>query len=716
MAEHEQPLEDGKLKCQTFNRALFENMINFADAVWELNVNTQQIHTLFDRMNPQHDGSVESMKNTHEFLNQFCHPDYLERMHSYYSLEFLKELKETFHYENKFLIDGRYHSLQCVMTPSFDEQGNVSTVYITTRDIQHIVDERDAQEKLRRDEHDNMIEILRGAHLGLWSFVVNDGAPRFYLDSITAEIIGIEDWSDPEANYMFWYDRIDPDFVSQVVDADVQAMKGTPAEVIYPYNHPKLGKITVRCGSILDEKYNGKGTRLKGYYQDITDSNNKLLKEIELSNALLVNFCSVVSIDFCEHKINVLHDTEGFFGEEGKENHVSNLDLTKFSQDLKPESYALFKRMTDSVGLKKSIVGKSVTSIEIETYSRGWYRITFVPSWVNQHGILERCFLLMEYINDEKMEEARTNKLLRETMEKEKMEQECLKSIASIYATTHLIDFESGSIIEINALDHIHRLVSESADMPIQDVIWRIMRQRVCAAHREKIIQFTDFSTLGKRLSSRTEISIEVLNVDDQWLKFSFVRVDPPSENLAKVVYMCQIVDELKRKEEHLILMSNTDALTGLYNRRAYDDHIAKYEENGIPENLWFIGFDVNGLKVTNDTKGHKAGDELIVGVAGVISSSICSLGELFRVGGDEFIAILKCSEEEINHCLMMMEDNRKKWKGTYTSELSFSKGIVCANEISDCTIADLEKEADKRMYTEKKNFYVNVCGDRRNR
>ena len=110
--------------------------------------------------------------------------------------------------------------------------------------------------------------------------------------------------------------------------------------------------------------------------------------------------------------------------------------------------------------------------------------------------------------------------------------------------------------------------------------------------------------------------------------------------------------------------MSNTDELTGLYNRHAYEDFVQKSEDEGVAENLWLMGVDVNGLKVTNDTKGHKAGDELIVGVAGILNSAISSFGTVYRVGGDEFVVILYGTEKEISACLERMQDNKNKWHG----------------------------------------------------
>lgn len=97
------------------------------------------------------------------------------------------------------------------------------------------------------------------------------------------------------------------------------------------------------------------------------------------------------------------------------------------------------------------------------------------------------------------------------------------------------------------------------------------------------------------------------------------------------------VSDDMKSKEnEELWHKANYDCLTGFYNRfylnELYDD-ISQKEKIGIT----FL--DINNLKVTNDTLGHAAGDELIVRISDMIRSYYKD-SLIFRVGGDEFVII----------------------------------------------------------------------------
>jgi diguanylate cyclase (GGDEF)-like protein len=85
-----------------------------------------------------------------------------------------------------------------------------------------------------------------------------------------------------------------------------------------------------------------------------------------------------------------------------------------------------------------------------------------------------------------------------------------------------------------------------------------------------------------------------------------------------------------------------TDALTGLFNRRAYEERrvveAARSARFGRP--LALSIFDLDGFKAVNDRYGHPAGDEVLQGVAGVISSSRLT-DDAFRIGGDEFAVLM---------------------------------------------------------------------------
>lgn len=91
------------------------------------------------------------------------------------------------------------------------------------------------------------------------------------------------------------------------------------------------------------------------------------------------------------------------------------------------------------------------------------------------------------------------------------------------------------------------------------------------------------------------------------------------------------------------------DGLTGLNNRAAYEEHVARLEDEirGGTADFAITLFDVNSLKEVNDKYGHKKGDEVIRSAAFALQSTFRE-GKLYRIGGDEFLVILENSYAEL--------------------------------------------------------------------
>jgi len=102
------------------------------------------------------------------------------------------------------------------------------------------------------------------------------------------------------------------------------------------------------------------------------------------------------------------------------------------------------------------------------------------------------------------------------------------------------------------------------------------------------------------------------------------------------------IIDVTERKlaEEKILYLSYHDQLTGLYNRRFYEEELVRLDtERNLP--LTLIMGDINGLKAVNDSLGHAVGDALIRKVAEFIKNG-CRADEIIaRIGGDEFVVLL---------------------------------------------------------------------------
>jgi GGDEF domain-containing protein len=110
---------------------------------------------------------------------------------------------------------------------------------------------------------------------------------------------------------------------------------------------------------------------------------------------------------------------------------------------------------------------------------------------------------------------------------------------------------------------------------------------------------------------------------------------------LASEISNHELLDRMK-------VLSDTDLLTGLYNRNAMNNRVADIVSGRAPikGNYGVIFIDLNGLKTINDTEGHTAGDALLRDAANLLKS-IFPESEIYRVGGDEFLVILMSKDEK---------------------------------------------------------------------
>ena len=152
---------------------------------------------------------------------------------------------------------------------------------------------------------------------------------------------------------------------------------------------------------------------------------------------------------------------------------------------------------------------------------------------------------------------------------------------------------------------------------------------------------------------------------------------------------------------------AETDTLTSLPNRYSFEQYLLESEEMGFA--LAIILFDVNFLKATNDTQGHAAGDRLLLDSAKCISKCFDpgDEGRCFRLGGDEFAAVLKDSNPA------EIDDMIKRFKNMQDSySVSVACGYAYTDDIEKTTVKLLMSEADKNMYSNKKNMHADVGRD----
>lgn len=148
------------------------------------------------------------------------------------------------------------------------------------------------------------------------------------------------------------------------------------------------------------------------------------------------------------------------------------------------------------------------------------------------------------------------------------------------------------------------------------------------------------------------------------------------------------------------------DGLTGVKNKLAYIESLRELELQSGTDALTSYGvvvFDINNLKVTNDTKGHEAGDELIKNACTLICKQF-KHSPVFRIGGDEFVAILKGSDFEERDSLVESFDSKID-ENNKRDGIVVACGMAAFDASLDENYTDVFIRADKVMFERKEQL-----------
>lgn len=144
------------------------------------------------------------------------------------------------------------------------------------------------------------------------------------------------------------------------------------------------------------------------------------------------------------------------------------------------------------------------------------------------------------------------------------------------------------------------------------------------------------------------------------------------------------------------------DGATGLPNRNKCDELLS--QPDAAPEDIGVCSFDLNNLRIINNSMGHEAGDEYIRRFAVCLRASMPAEQFVGRAGGDEFIAVTHgMGNEEMKACLASVREQMAEESKSYPdTPLSYAVGFALASEFPGSTMQELFNYADKNMYINK--------------
>ena len=190
------------------------------------------------------------------------------------------------------------------------------------------------------------------------------------------------------------------------------------------------------------------------------------------------------------------------------------------------------------------------------------------------------------------------------------------------------------------------------------------------------------------------------INIDNKnkWIDIQCLEINYENIELKSLILID--ITERRKQQKEIEYLSYKDKLTGLYNRRFFEEEMERLDtKRKLP--LTIIMADVNGLKIINDSYGHKKGDLLLKKVAEVLKNSIREEDILARQGGDEFAILLPNTNQKESEKILkrIREEILEIENNKFPISIALGSAIK-KNSVQN--INDILKKADNNMYQNK--------------
>lgn len=258
-----------------------------------------------------------------------------------------------------------------------------------------------------------------------------------------------------------------------------------------------------------------------------------------------------------------------------------------------------------------------------------------------------------------------------------------------------------GIILDTNALfaSWFGRTPAELAGKPGLELFAPEEREQV----REQSCQSSSYYAAQMLRSDGTRFPVEVRGRDATYRGQS-----------ARIAVIRDVTEQRRQEAElhaqarQLKALSLRDDLTGLYNRRGFQEHAQRQLANAArtrrPACVFFV--DLNGMKGINDTLGHETGDRALIATAQVLSSVFRASDVVARLGGDEYaIFAQECSLDDVPAVRARINERVEalNLSGVERFHLSLSVGAAVHDVANPADLEQLLESADHSMYEEKR-------------
>lgn len=319
---------------------------------------------------------------------------------------------------------------------------------------------------------------------------------------------------------------------------------------------------------------------------------------------------------------------------------------------------------------EKELLHKNGTRVPIESYIHHYYNSG------------KKDVIYYSFVTNITRRKKEREKLYQKALELQGILQACSDLYFKLEHDGTILDYKTGSI-------------TERCILPPNKLIGKKLQECISGSSGDKFRQ-----VLNRLNTSRSMVIMEYDFIFNEKKLFYEASLLPlPNKQIIVIV---RNITKRKIAEEKLQYISLHDPLTDLYNRAYFRQEMHRLENKTfLPVGIIFC--DLDKLKETNDTFGHKAGDTLLVRTASVLKEPFRKGDTIARIGGDEFAVLLPMANQDIMEKACQRIQNAIEENNTRHPDLalSISVGYALSGE-TEVNMDELIKEADKNMYRNK--------------
>ncbi|MDD4689447.1 MAG: EAL domain-containing protein [Eubacteriales bacterium] len=365
---------------------------------------------------------------------------------------------------------------------------------------------------------------------------------------------------------------------------------------------------------------------------------------------------------------------------------ISNFEssLQKWAEkDMNPEEFEKYQYFWDFSDITERINTNTNTSIVFNSNSIGWQMASLVDLERDNNGKVTKVLWFSQNI-DEKVKQ-------------EKKTEDVKDAFVESYDMAYQIDIDINKCYEIKRNEKVRAIVSQVGD--VGEIIHTFITHGVDPGYQAFMYDFVNLETLNQRLEGKKRISAEFEGQLCGWIRADIVPITYSEDGkLKQFIFGVNMIGKEK--------LAELDSMTGLLNSGTSQKQIEKMLKSGDVKGGALLIVDMDELKTINDTKGHQAGTDAIVGVADCIKNKFRSTDIIGRYGGDEFIVFLKGYEDREKQ---LKEKVQSLLTDIATSEFIEGCTVTCTIGIAlvDDEATSFKKlfgRADYALYNAKKN------------